>query len=257
MVPARKNDWFAAAFTRHAASRLRKSFGAVLIRGHVEARALSKQAPIVIVSNHVSWWDALVALVIANQVLGADGFALMDQANLERLPFFGLAGAVGVDRSSALDGARVVRHAASLLDRPTRLVWVFAQGMERASTVVPLGFERGAAAIAKLSPAARVVPVALRYEPGPMASPMLLVDIGAPLDGDASAELAAATRAQESAVEALLARSGASLAAGDLSPYETWWRARPQALQTFLERLLATVTKPWVLGGTKRHSSRS
>ncbi len=273
MIPARKNQLFRALFVRDASRRLERSFEGVYLRGAAAARATVAAHPVVCVANHVSWWDALVALVLTERVLSADGYALMDADNLVKLPFFAMVGAIGLDRTSPMDGARAMRHAASLLDRPRRLVWVFPQGRERAAALRPLGFENGAASIAKLVPAARVIPMALRYEPSATPLPRLLIDIGAAMPADADDEaapsdeatkkkkkkkeacgVARAAAAQERAVESLLADSAEALAREDLSGYERLYAPRTSRIQTLLESALAALTRPFT--GVPRHVAR-
>lgn len=271
MIPARKNELFRALFVRDAARRLERSFEGVYVRGAAAARATVAAHPVVCVANHVSWWDALVALVVTERVLGADGYALMDADNLVKLPFFAMVGAIGLERTSAMDGARAMRHAASLLDRPRRLVWVFPQGRERAAALRPLGFEGGAASIAMLVPAARVIAVALRYEPSATPLPRLFIDIGAAMPADLDDDralsdpsakkvnkkgrgVARAVEVQERAVESLLADSADALVREDLSGYERLYAPRTSRMQALLECALAAITRPFT--GVPRHVAR-
>lgn len=264
MIPARKNRFFGALFVRDARGRLARSFEGVYVRGLTEARAIVRAHPVICISNHVSWWDALVALVLSEDVLAADGYALMDANNLARLPFFSLVGAIGVDRKSSMDGARAARHAATVLTKPGRLLWIFAQGRERAATLRPLAFEPGAASVARMVPAAKVLPVSFRYEPGPTPLPRLFIDFGDVMTSDVSPATAEpearetkaagekkrrnldhSVREQERAVEVLLDRSALTLASEDLSSYERLFSAKPSALQPVLEWTLAVLTRPF------------
>jgi 1-acyl-sn-glycerol-3-phosphate acyltransferase len=117
MIPADKSPAFHAWFSRHVRGRAQRSFGELRVEGLQPARALLAAVPAVVVGNHTSWWDPLVALLLAG-VLGADGFALMDARNLERQPFFAKLGGFGVDLQQP-PTARP-RYAAKLLDRPGR-----------------------------------------------------------------------------------------------------------------------------------------
>ena len=87
MIPARKSPLFDAWFARHARGRFARSFEAVRVRGLEGLRATTREAPVLVVSNHTSWWDPLVTLLVSHAV-GTDGYALMDATNLRRLPFF-------------------------------------------------------------------------------------------------------------------------------------------------------------------------
>lgn len=162
MIPARKSWWFTRWFGRTIERKLQGSFD-VHAHGFVELAALARTRPLLLVANHSSWWDPLVAVATASR-FAFDGYAMMEAANLERLRFFGLVGGFGFRRGDARDGARALRHAARLLDRPGRVVWMFPQG-EQLEADAPLVFQPGAARVAALA-AAWVVPVALRYRFG-------------------------------------------------------------------------------------------
>src|SRR5690349_14741241 len=122
MIRAQRVGWFNAWFSGHARSRIRNTFGAVRVRGLDKARAHAAESPLLVVSNHTSWWDPLVALHVSTHMLGTSGHALMDAKNLRRLPFFALVGAFGADLDNPADGAAVIRYAARLLETPNHLV---------------------------------------------------------------------------------------------------------------------------------------
>ncbi len=200
MIPARKHRVFNAWFARHARTRIERTFDRVRAHGIEEVAALARDRPLLVVSNHTSWWDPLVAFHASEHLLGADGHALMDAANLRRLPFFALVGAFGVDLADPGDGARAIRYAARLLDRAGRLVWIFPQGRERPITERPLAFKAGAAEVAHVAKRALTVPAALRYELAGTEKPVVYFSFGEPL------ETARDREAQERAVEGELAR---------------------------------------------------
>jgi len=212
MIPAQRRPRFARWFARQAEARLRRSFGRVRLLGLSHLREASAAGPVLVVSNHASWWDPLVALWLTNRVLALEAYALMDAANLRRLPFFGPAGAVGVDLADPRDGARVLRHLAGLLRAPGQLVWVFPQGREQPADA-PLQFEAGAAAVARTAGAAvRVLPIALRYEHGHEARPWAWISVGAPLPAvERRAGLAATADLQAEAVAAELTRLASAI----------------------------------------------
>ncbi|WP_437734901.1 lysophospholipid acyltransferase family protein [Sorangium sp. So ce1335] len=274
MIPARKHRWFNAWFAAHARARIHGTFGAVLARGVDAARALAAEAPLLLVANHVSWWDPLVILHASQHLLDVDGHAMMDADNLRRLPFFALVGAFGVDLDLPSDGTAAIRYAARLLDRPGRAVWIFAQGRERPSDERPLGFRAGAAQIARVARRARVLPVALRYELAGEERPRLYLSIGEPVAaplrpgeaergeaeagrGEAEAgrgarDTEAACAAQEAAVAAELDRihrairkvAGAKDLALDVDGFQYLHRAEPSVVGQAAERLLAHWTRP-------------
>lgn len=238
MIPARKQRRFEAWFAGQAEKRLASTFGAVHVRGLDATRAL--EGPLVLVANHVAWWDPLVILVASTAWLRRDAYALMDAGNLAAKPFFGLVGAFGVDRSDPRDGARALRHAAKLLRGPERAVWIFPQGREVPDGRRPLGFEAGAATLERLVPAVRCVPVAIRYAFLGEEKPVVLVAFGPPLapaDGDVEAR----AQAQDQAVVAELDRIDRALTAPDdlaAAGFATTRLGRPSRLDAVLEAIL-------------------
>ncbi|MDI3286481.1 lysophospholipid acyltransferase family protein [Polyangium sp. 15x6] len=255
MIPARKVSWFNAWFSGHARSRIQATFGEVRAQGLDRARALAREAPLLVVSNHTSWWDPLVAMHVSTHLLGTDGYAMMDAKNLRRLPFFALVGAFGVDLDKPTDGALGMRHAARLLDAPGKLVWVYPQGQERPITERPLGFRPGSAEIARVSRKARTVPVGLRYEFGGTERPTLWLSFGEPVKAERDTTKGRA--AQEEAVEAELSRIERAVRGEDAESFVVVFRAAPARVGGVLEAMLAAMTRPWVMRAPKAASPLS
>ena len=246
MIEARKSDWFCWWFSRNAEGRIRRAFDQVRVRGLEALRAELARGPVLAVSNHTAWWDPLVSLVLSHRVLGADAFAMMDAANLRRLPFFAKVGAFGVALEDPADGARAIRYASKRLDRPGRLVWVFAQGREVPVTARPLRFEAGGALIARVARGAVVVPIGIRYEHGEAPEPSLWLSIGSPLSrapGDRP-PLSEACRAQENAVAGELERIERALVEGANEDFAVLFRKRERPWGKAAETLLAWMTRP-------------
>ena len=221
---------------------MRASFASFQVAGLPRLREAVASGPVLVVSNHTAWWDALVVLVLLSRVLGVDGYAMMDARNLRRLPFFGLVGGFGVDRRTPGDGEAAIQYAAGLLSGPGRVVWMFPQGAERRAGVRPLGFKPGSALIARARPEARVVPVALRYEHAHRERPELYLSVGE-LHVDPGASPEAHREAQERAVTALLDTQEASLQAEDEAGFERLWdQSEPWGAR------LATAALAWLSG---------
>lgn len=212
MIEARKVGWFRAWFARHAEGRIRAHFSVAHVSGL--ERLTAPDAPTLVVSNHQSWWDPLVAIWLVDRLARLDGYAMMDARNLARLPFFRRVGAFGVALDSPEGRSAALRYAGGLLDRPARLVWIFPQGRELPGPG-PLAFRPGAAVLSQRLPGARVLPVALAYAHLGREAPELFVHIGPPLPNQPDVE--AARLAQESAVQAGIEAIGAA------------WRAGPDA----------------------------
>jgi 1-acyl-sn-glycerol-3-phosphate acyltransferase len=240
MIPARRSTAFNTWFAENAAKRIRATFGKVLVHGLASARNEAAGAPLLVVANHTSWWDALVALYVTTHLLELEGYALMDAKNLVRFPFFGLVGAFGVDLGEPRDGVRAIRYASRLLDRPGRAVWLFPQGRERPITERPLDFRGGAAEIARVARNAVIIPAALRYEFGADELPHLYVSFGPVVAPSRDVETNRIE--QERAVDAELARIERA-ACGDVSAFDVVHRATPSRLGDVATAILSFVTR--------------
>lgn len=205
MIPQNKRRWFEHFFAWHVRRRFKKRFSAVRVRN---LSALKQNAPILVVSNHTSWWDSLIFFDLFFRTLRVDVYAMMDARNLRKIPLLGWIGAFGVELNDKKDGELAINYAAQLLDRPGRAVLIFPQGSERPVTERPLGFKPGALKIAQRCQTL-VVPVALRYEHGSKEKPEALVNIGDPVE----------PAQMEDAVAALLDQIQSELHAGTI---KTW-----------------------------------
>lgn len=244
MIRSRRVGWFNAWFCGVARSRIRNTFGEVRVRGLEEARVCAQRAPLLVVSNHTSWWDPLVALHVSTHMLGTAGHAMMDAKNLRRLPFFALVGAFGVDLSDPADGAAVIRYGARLLETPNNLVWVFPQGTERPVTERPLGFRAGSGEVARVAKKAIVLPVGIRYEFGGAERPTMWISIG---EAVAAGRDTAKNRAmQEEAVTRELDRIEQAVRGDGAAEFATYWRMRADLVGGAMEKMLAGMTRWWV-----------
>ena len=178
-----KRPWFVALVRRYVRRVLARKFDGVFVDGVDDVARAAAGRPLLLCANHVSWWDAFV-LVLLDDALGTDGFALMDDANLERLPFFRLLGALPLDVDGGVEARRQLDDAVRALDRPRRALWIFPQGRQRAAHVRPLGFKPGLRLIAARARkhGALVVPVAVAYPWREAPAPSVVVRFGAPLD---------------------------------------------------------------------------
>ena len=197
MLYPHKQASFSRWFTWIIHRRLAATFHQVTVHGldHV----LPCQGPMLMVVNHSSYWDALMIVWLSERVLRVPGYAWMHRHNLARLPFFRLLGAFGVDNQSPSDIKAGLAYAQRLLQGGPCALWIFPQGDEKPAARRQLGFAGGSDRIARRSPRAQAVQVALHYGFGSAEKPEVRVCFGAPLRG------AKPTPARhESAVTALL-----------------------------------------------------
>lgn len=170
---------FARPYTRR---RVARKLDGLWVSGLDESRTALAGAPLIFASNHVAWWDALL-LVAIDEALGGLGWAVMDSANLRRVPFLGWVGALPLDRSSPERSRQCLEDSAALLDRPGRALWIFPQGRQRPAHLRPLDLKaRGLQILHARSPV-DIVPVSFDYVFLERDRPAAIVRFGAPLPG--------------------------------------------------------------------------
>lgn len=176
-----KRAWASSLARRYARHRLRRDIDGVFVDGLDAVRAVVAERPVIFACNHVSWWDAFM-LVTVDAAIDGGGHAVMDEANLRRLPFFAAIGAMPIDRRGGPQLRRQLAAAAATLSGPRTSLWVFPQGRQRAAHLRPLGLEPGLRLIARRSGAA-VVPVSLAYPWREAPQPSLAVAFHDVVDG--------------------------------------------------------------------------
>lgn len=152
----------------------------VHVRGE-ENTAWLPDLPLLLVANHVSWWDGFLLREVHRRIRpDAPLHVVMSGRELRRNPLFRWMGAVPLG-----DGPLAARQL--LLDLQARrharhdaVFGFFPQGRIWPSHRRPLGFRRGATWLAtRLAPIA-VVPVGLHLEPLTRPGPAAFVSVGRP-----------------------------------------------------------------------------
>jgi 1-acyl-sn-glycerol-3-phosphate acyltransferase len=176
----RRYPWVRAAARSYIRGRFTREFDGLYVQGLAEARALVEREPLVIAATHVSWWDPLVAVLLDGELGGAGGYCLMDADNLARHAYFGLVGAVPLNRTRPKQALLDMRAAARLLTGPSERMWIFPQGRQRPSHLRPLALQAGVSWLSR-SAGARVLPLALTYTFREAPRPSILASFGAPV----------------------------------------------------------------------------
>jgi 1-acyl-sn-glycerol-3-phosphate acyltransferase len=218
LIEARPWPAFSRAFAWLADRKLRAAFDSAHVRGLETLADASDERPTIVVANHSSWWDGMVAIWLHHHLGRGDAYALMNAGHLSQNLFFTRIGAVGIDLDDPRDGARFLRWAKQTLAGRSTTLWVFPQGRELPGNPRPFHFQGGAAALARILPEARVLPVALDYLFVGSERPRLFVNVGDPLPHSTQTRIGAAHQGQ--AVEALLDQIAWLADDGQLSPSE-------------------------------------
>jgi 1-acyl-sn-glycerol-3-phosphate acyltransferase len=139
--------------------------------------------PLLLVSNHTSWWDPFVLREI--QILirpRAPVRTLMLRTELDSRPFLKRIGVIGLEPGSpgAIRGALRTLQRSVSAERHTVVIF-FPQGRIWPSFRRPLGFLRGLDLFVSHLAPLTILPVGLHVEPMTRVAPVMFANIGKPL----------------------------------------------------------------------------
>ena len=198
---------------RYARRRIAHGLDGLWVSGLDECRAALADRPLLVAANHVAWWDPLLLLAL-DDALGGVGWAVMDAANLRKLPFLGWVGALPLDRSSHERSRQCLQACAALLDRPGRSVWIFPQGRQRPAHLRPLDLKAGVQTMHDSTPV-DVIAVSINYVFLERDSPAALVRFSAPMPNADVAGSALLPAVEAALLDGLAVIDAAAVAATD------------------------------------------
>lgn len=164
------------------------------VRKHFHAFALCREsrpqvAPderLVVYVNHASWWDPLVALLLAKHCFpGRKVLAPFDADAIRKYPLFERMGFFGVDQASRRGAAEFLRTAAAAVSAPDTSLWLTPEGRFCDPRDSSASFEPGLAHLAKklssADQAAVFLPLAIEYPFWEERQPEALMRFGEPV----------------------------------------------------------------------------
>ena len=182
--------WFAHYFVRHMNALRIARWGEPAVPPLVPPLVPTGAGPLVVYSNHPSWWDAAVYVLLSCRMFPAHaGFGPMDAAMLRKYPFFERIGVFGVEPGAPSGGVRFLAAAQDILAAPDRILWVAAQGRFADVRDRPLGLRPGIAHLPGIAPDALFLPLAIEYGFWTERGAEALVAFGPPIPGTALAAL--------------------------------------------------------------------
>lgn len=227
------------------------SYSRRFIRRHFHSLRLSKAGtpdlpadqPLVIFSNHASWWDPIVCLVLKDALFpNRNAYAPIDATMLRRYPLFAKLGFFPVEQRSGRGGAQFVRMSRRILRCPGAILAVTPQSRFADVRERPVRFAAGLGHFA-LRTDAVFVPLAGEYVFWEERCPEILVRFGEPIRVCADGQRRTAEQWTElfedslAAVQDALAIQAQQRRAGDFVPllsgaagtsviYDSWRRLK-------------------------------
>ena len=181
-------------FTWYARRYLRRHFHSLRISRSGTAPQMA-DLPLVMYSNHASWWDPLVGLTLkARCYPNRNLFCPMDAAMLARYGLFKKLGFFPVEQSSARGAVQFLRSAQAILQSSQSLLAITPQSRFADVRERPVKFEGGLGLLATRVDNAVFVPFAAEYVFWEERLPEILVRFGEAVEvgsGDRSSSSAA------------------------------------------------------------------
>jgi 1-acyl-sn-glycerol-3-phosphate acyltransferase len=177
----RRWPWLFQAFRRYSHKYAARHLHAV----RVSRAGLPPQSwtgPAVVVLNHPSWWDPILAFILSNLWPDRLDYAPMDAAALKKYGFLSKVGLFGVETGSIAGAEQFLRTARAILAHDHASLWITAQGQFTDVRERPTKLRSGVGHLAAGMDRGVVLPVALEYPFWDERTPEGLVCFGEPLD---------------------------------------------------------------------------
>ena len=139
MILRAKHNFFIYPFFKwYAGYIIKRHFGIVRIIGELK----EKQLPVLLISNHISWWDGFWAMYINLNVLHRKFHFMMLEEQLRKYWFFNYTGGFSVNKKSK-SIIETLNYTSELLNDNKNMVLVFPQGEIQSLHYHNIQFEKG------------------------------------------------------------------------------------------------------------------
>ncbi len=138
MIKAKHSKWFSALFNIYLWMVYRLYFNKFEVKGHVEDMGL----PLLVIANHVSWWDGFWVLRLNQKLWKRQLFVMMLEYQLRENMFLRRMGAFSIKkRSKTMRDS--INYASEIIKDPKKLLLLFPQGQINSQYTNPLIFQNG------------------------------------------------------------------------------------------------------------------
>lgn len=180
-VLRRRSPRMLKGFNRYLRWYLRRNLHRVLI---LDSHAFPRldDTPLLIYFNHPSWWDPLIGMYLADQLMPERiGFAPIDAKALEKYRFFEKLGVFGVEQDTQAGARHFLKVARSLLHVPGHTLWITAEGHFTDPRKRPVTLKPGLAHLARSLPNLILLPMAIEIALWQERTPEVLIAFGSPI----------------------------------------------------------------------------
>ena len=150
--------------------------------------------PLIIYTNHPSWWDPALFILLSRSLLrDRHGYGPMEQHALDRYGLFRRFGVFGIDTESRRGAARFLDVSTHVLSDPGNALWITAEGAFTDPRLRPVQLRPGLAHLARRTPDAVLLPLAIEYTFWNERKPEALLRFGEPITAKRGRDVAAWT----------------------------------------------------------------
>lgn len=143
---------------------------------------IEHEQPLIVFLNHASWWDPLVALVLAKRYFPKRSlFAPIDADALKKYPFMQRLGFFPVQQDSLHGAGQFLKTARAILSESGSSIWLTPEGQFADPRSRELSFQPGLAHLASKLEDGVMLPVAVEYPFWEERQPEVLVRFGEPI----------------------------------------------------------------------------
>jgi 1-acyl-sn-glycerol-3-phosphate acyltransferase len=144
ILKAKHNTLIYPFFKWYAGWIMKRHFGTIKIVGNVE----EKNLPVLLLSNHISWWDGFWAEYINQKIMHRKFHFMMLEDQLRKYWFFNYTGGFSVNKKSK-SVIETLNYTSELLINNKNLVLFFPQGEIQSLNYQNIRFEKGLERILK------------------------------------------------------------------------------------------------------------
>jgi len=138
ILKAKHNFIIYPFFKQYAEWIMKRHFGVIQILGDFQ----EKKLPVLLISNHISWWDGFWSMYLNVKVLKRKFHFMMLEEQLRKFWFFNYSGGFSVNKKSKTI-IETLNYTHDLLTDPANMVLIYPQGEITSMHQQNFKFEKG------------------------------------------------------------------------------------------------------------------
>ncbi|MFT5207328.1 MAG: 1-acyl-sn-glycerol-3-phosphate acyltransferase [Candidatus Omnitrophota bacterium] len=177
MITHSRNPLITHWFSAYAKGKLKKNFSNISLTKTSSIPKFEDNIPVIVISNHSSWWDAMLAMYLGWYVFKREYYGVFAAEQLKRYGIFRKVGCFGIDRDSSQDTREFLRYTQKLLNEQSRLLWIYPQGDLISAEALPLVFKKGYVNILSRLKRVHLLKTTVSYDFWLESKPEIVMDI--------------------------------------------------------------------------------